>query len=191
MIVTILGSGDIGAKEKLEDGNEKSRYIVIADDEMTYNQVIEEVGENEIDDGTVFEKNYVIITEMSDRDAEMLDKEEGVLVEEDCFVAANSKKETRKMKKKLLAKVKKGKSKGEKRRTEWNLQAINAADLADETEDCSEKVKVALLDSGVDYTTGIELAGSVNLVDEEDGISPMFQDLTGHGTSIASIIHIK
>ena len=46
----------------------------------------------------------------------------------------------------------------------------------------------ALLDSGVDYSDGIDIADSINFVDEEDYVVPMYQDLTGHGTGIASII---
>ncbi|MBO5303398.1 MAG: S8 family serine peptidase [Lachnospiraceae bacterium] len=46
---------------------------------------------------------------------------------------------------------------------------------------------MAVLDSGVDYVSGINLAGYVNFVDEDE-ISPIYQDMTGHGTGIASII---
>lgn len=49
-------------------------------------------------------------------------------------------------------------------------------------------MKVAVLDSGVDFVEGIELAGWENFVEEEEDISLIFQDLTGHGTGIASII---
>ena len=47
---------------------------------------------------------------------------------------------------------------------------------------------MAVLDSGIDYVTGIDIAGSVNLVEEDEDILPIFQDMTGHGTGIASII---
>lgn len=70
---------------------------------------------------------------------------------------------------------------------EWSVEAINADGLDEETSG-SQKVKVAVLDSGVDIVQGIDLAGTVNLVPEEKEISPMFLDLTGHGTGIASII---
>ena len=70
---------------------------------------------------------------------------------------------------------------------EWSVEAINADGLDEETSG-SPKVKVAVLDSGVDIVQGIDLAGTVNLVPEEKEISPMFLDLTGHGTGIASII---
>ena len=57
---------------------------------------------------------------------------------------------------------------------EWNLLAVNA-DGAAEAGETVQKVKVAVLDSGVDYVTGINLAGYVNLVEGEEELSEIFQ----------------
>ena len=70
---------------------------------------------------------------------------------------------------------------------DWNLQAINVDEINTNTLNTS-KVKVAVLDSGVDTVNGIELADWTNLVEDEDYVLPVYQDLTGHGTGIASII---
>ena len=70
---------------------------------------------------------------------------------------------------------------------EWNIQAVNADGLNTNARS-TEKVKVALLDSGVDTISGIELADWTNMVEEEDSVLPVYQDLTGLGTGIASII---
>lgn len=70
---------------------------------------------------------------------------------------------------------------------EWNMHAINANDECSNVTS-SEKIKVAILDSGVDIIDGINLTETINLVPNEKEISPMFLDLTGHGTAIASII---
>lgn len=70
---------------------------------------------------------------------------------------------------------------------DWNIQAVNADGLNTNARSI-EKVKVALLDSGVDTISGIELADWTNMVEEEASILPVYQDLTGHGTGIASII---
>ena len=75
----------------------------------------------------------------------------------------------------------------EERENEWNLQAVNAEDASEEM-DVSQKVKVAVMDSGIDYVTGINLAGYVNLIEGEEELSEIFQDATGHGTGIAGII---
>lgn len=68
---------------------------------------------------------------------------------------------------------------------EWNMKAVDANEA--ET-DSPVKIKVAVLDSGVDTVLGIKLAGSVNLVPEEANMPPMFLDMSGHGTGVASII---
>lgn len=70
---------------------------------------------------------------------------------------------------------------------DWNLQAINADEININATSI-QKVKVALLDSGVDTVNGIELADWTNMVEDEDYVLPVYQDLTGHGTGIASII---
>ena len=70
---------------------------------------------------------------------------------------------------------------------EWNIQSINAEELNEKIE-TQDKVKIAILDSGVDRISNVNIADSVCLVTDEDQITPMFEDLTGHGTSIASII---
>lgn len=70
---------------------------------------------------------------------------------------------------------------------EWNIQAINAETLSEEV-DTQDKVKIAILDSGVDRISNVDVTDSVCLVSEESQITPMFEDITGHGTAIASII---
>lgn len=70
---------------------------------------------------------------------------------------------------------------------EWNIQAINAENLSEEIE-TQDKVKIAILDSGVDRISNVDVADSICLVSEESQITPMFEDMTGHGTAIASII---
>ena len=70
---------------------------------------------------------------------------------------------------------------------EWNIQSINAEALSEKI-GSEDKVRIAVLDSGVDRISNVDIEDSVCLVTEEDQITPMFEDLTGHGTSIASII---
>ncbi len=65
---------------------------------------------------------------------------------------------------------------------------MKAVDANEVETDSPVKIKVAVLDSGVDNVTGLSLVNSINLVPEEAGISPLFLDMSGHGTGIASII---
>lgn len=49
-------------------------------------------------------------------------------------------------------------------------------------------VKVALLDSGVDEMEGIPVAGRVSLVPGEEEMTELYEDATGHGTAVASVM---
>ncbi|MBE5965650.1 MAG: hypothetical protein E7255_01545, partial [Lachnospiraceae bacterium] len=68
----------------------------------------------------------------------------------------------------------------------WNLKIIGA-DAQDVHSQVQEKVKVAIIDSGVDYLDNIDVKESINLIPDTE-VSPLFEDYTGHGTAIASII---
>lgn len=72
----------------------------------------------------------------------------------------------------------------------WNTEAIGLEESGSETDVPSgnNKIKVALLDSGIEATEDIDVAGRINLVEEEQDIPEYFEDVTGHGTSIAGIM---
>jgi len=63
------------------------------------------------------------------------------------------------------------------------------ADEETELPESSDAVKVAVLDSGVELISGIPVRGSVNLVKEEQYMPYYMEDMTGHGTASADIIH--
>ena len=72
---------------------------------------------------------------------------------------------------------------------EWNLGAVRAKEYVDE-EAGEAKIKVAVLDSGVNYSPEIPLKDSVSIIDTE-GMSMgalILCDSTGHGTAVASLI---
>lgn len=80
--------------------------------------------------------------------------------------------------------------------SDWNYQMIHADDalFAVENKEIEisadmQAVKVAVLDSGVEMIAGIPVYGSVNLVDTEQDLPYYMNDMTGHGTAIADIIH--
>ncbi len=72
---------------------------------------------------------------------------------------------------------------------EWNLKTINAENSYRESEKY-RKVKVALLDSGLDFDTDIPFVEREDFVNDGNE-SYLFQDSTGHGTSVAGIICAK
>ncbi len=56
-------------------------------------------------------------------------------------------------------------------------------------ESTDDPVKVAVLDSGIELLSGIPVRDSVNLVKEEQDLPYYMNDMVGHGTAVADIIH--
>ncbi|MFU0827158.1 MAG: hypothetical protein ACFWTJ_06400 [Lachnoclostridium sp.] len=71
---------------------------------------------------------------------------------------------------------------------EWNLQIVKAQKPDTNP---SNKVKVALIDSGIDYTSDIDVHVRKNFISDQNDISIIYEDLSGHGTSVAGIIAAK
>lgn len=67
----------------------------------------------------------------------------------------------------------------------WNKKMIR---VDDNHQDTKEQIKVALIDSGVDYSENINVKERINLIPEEENVSALYDDTNGHGTAIASII---
>lgn len=197
---------------------EEKQYIIMAEDEAAYNEAEEEVGEGISMESSVLAENNVIVAELSEDEAETLSENEHILIEEDIMLCANTeavkdasdsltseeeapdslaakdyqqnKQEMKRRKMQQFEEIAEAEAEADTTEPEyeWNLQAVNADEASACAKAASKKVKVAVLDSGVDYVTGINLAGYTNLVEEEDYVVPIFQDLTGHGTGVASII---
>lgn len=181
-----FGSGAVTSKAK--SSGLKKHYIVVAENDRAYNRIVDEVGEEVIEENEVLSENNIMVAELSEEEAFLLNDKKDVIVEEDFELEANQVKEGSEEKKEIMdALHEMEEAEIENAEPEWNLQAINAGNIADDTL-VSQKVKVAVLDSGVDFVAGLDLAETVNLVEEEDYISVWYQDLTGHGTSIASVI---
>lgn len=82
-------------------------------------------------------------------------------------------------------------SSSESESNQWNLEAINATNAnatAIENTEKPEKVKVALMDSGVSATEYIDVYKRINLIPEHENVEALFDDVSGHGTGMASII---
>ena len=82
-------------------------------------------------------------------------------------------------------------SSSESESNQWNLEAINATNAnaaAIENTEKPEKVKVALMDSGVSATEYIDVYKRINLIPEQENVEALFDDVSGHGTGMASII---
>ncbi len=195
----------VNAQESLEE----KQYIIIAADEQAYEETEQEIHDDLTVETPVLSENHVMVAELTEIQAEALANDENIMIEEDIIINASSaegmaesdgedapvnqeaiarKEEVKRRKDEIFAELQEQGEAGHETGYEWNLQAINADGSVTEERAAGSGVKVAVLDSGVDYVSGINLAGFVNFVEEEQEISPMFQDMTGHGTAIASII---
>lgn len=165
---------------------EEKPYILVTEDQEVYDEVEAEVNDSITVESPVLSENNIIVAELTEGEAAALERNDQVLVEEDIIVTANAEEDTEEV---LTDESQEGDS-GEaaQQDREWNLRAINADGTVSEESSGEAQVKVAVLDSGVDFVEGIELAGWENFVEDEEEISLIFQDLTGHGTGIASII---
>lgn len=72
------------------------------------------------------------------------------------------------------------------RRVEWNIKCLNAEKSYEESKNL-KKIKVAILDSGLDYDEDLPAVEKKDFLGQEE-LHPLYQDMTGHGTSVASLI---
>lgn len=129
----------------------------------------------------LLENAGIAMAEMTESEAEKLKQEKNVVsVEKDDQVSAST------------SEKEEADAINEVAESQWNKKAVHADKkmTASETEGSQKEVKVAVLDSGVAVTEDLEIAGRVNLVDEE-GLSYLCEDMTGHGTAVASVIAAK
>ena len=194
MILTNTSAISVAAKET----EAEKQYVILAENDA-YEIMGSELPED-AEKETLESDTSLVVATLTEKEARQIEKKENVIIEEDVLLKASeeddkeySAEEKRKRRQEIKEKKKKSLEEAEetedseKEKMEWNLQAIRAENL-DVSEDANGKIKVAVLDSGIDYVTGIDIAGSVNLVEEDEDILPIFQDMTGHGTGIASII---
>lgn len=74
----------------------------------------------------------------------------------------------------------------EEARDDWNLAAVHADTYAKE-EASGEPVKIAVLDSGLNYRQSLPVYGHETELKGMES-NPFFEDATGHGTAVASLI---
>lgn len=73
---------------------------------------------------------------------------------------------------------------------DWNLEMIHAdSDLVKEAvADPKGPIRVALLDSGINESDEVFVTARKNFVPGQDDYSPLFEDVSGHGTAIAEVL---
>lgn len=165
---------------RIQPAGGKENYIVVTDHasmakqiEKQYNgaESVSEKSEN------CMEKKKVAVCQMTGIQAKQLQEQEGVLrVERDSTVRANGMIPNRAVRKNKQSNLKK----------EWNMAMIRKEGAVEEK--VSDKVKVAVIDSGVDFGNDVELRNYIDLVPGYEECLPYYIDITGHGSAVAGII---
>lgn len=166
--------------ENIDHSKGEDSYIVVAENEDVVKSLNKNYGEaNTISDKTenCMKQENVTVCEMTGTQAEELQEQEGILrVEKDSIVQANGSIKNRKVRK----------SKQAEQEEEWNMTMVKAP--SGDVADADRKVKVAVIDSGVDFGNDVELQNYIDLVPGYEDCVPYYTDITGHGSSVAGII---
>lgn len=179
-------------------------YVVLAENDMGYDKVESTYEEVNGVQSEVLEANNVIVVELTEKEASKLEKDKNIaLVEEDIlFDGSDFEDETFEdvfgtdvvfeddaEMKQFLKDLRGAQSNSVSANEQWNIDVINANEQ--EYEEVKEKIKVAVLDTGVTATEDIDVAGRVNFIPGEEDVNPLYEDVSGHGTSVASVIAAK
>ena len=71
---------------------------------------------------------------------------------------------------------------------QWNIDAVGANEKEYRQVPGSEEIRVAVMDSGITLSNDIPVVERVNFIEGEDSLEPLYDDISGHGTSVASVI---
>lgn len=90
-----------------------------------------------------------------------------------------------KKQKKIKVKVNQG-NQGNQNGKAWNLQMVQAG-TEGKQEKTGRTIKVAVIDSGINFSTDLPVVVRKNFIPEDER-SVLYEDLSGHGTAVAGII---
>lgn len=171
-LCVLVGSNIVSAQD---NGSERQYVIITKDADKTEDLI----NDKKIEDVSKSDKTPdIIVANLTERQADRIeDKDYVVCVEEDIVLTGSTAKNIKKKKTNVI-------------KTEdvnqWYLDAIGV----ENTQKPRSKVKVALLDSGVSYSSDVDVEESINLVDDTS-VNPLFLDASGHGTALASVLCAK
>ena len=195
LATALLGSGlPVQAPTATAQGKEAQKtYIITAEGREEFEKLTEEY--DPVTDGQseeVLEEAETFTAELTGQEAKELRQDDRVdLIEEDVCVQGSGKKTQQK-------KAGRSGTKGTEE-PEWNMDIVNLADSREkkpekqtaEKKAQGKKIRVALVDSGIDDSEDIDVKERKNFVPGQEGISPVYEDCTGHGTAVAGIIAAK
>lgn len=171
MVLGVLPQGNYANAKTKNDKQQNKDYIIQCKDSDSFKEL-----DSKIDialGSEAMENNNIHVVNMSKEEANEL-KKDGNIVEMDSLVTGSAKNQK---KKNFITLTKK--------ELEWNIRSLGDDTLKRTTLE-SEGIKIAILDSGIDYSESINVVERKNFMD--DDVTPLCEDNTGHGTAIAGII---
>lgn len=155
-----------------EPSQKEREYVIRAKDDKTFEKISRQYEENVFVEGQVknpLKEENVLVANLTEEQVHRLGQRDGVTMECNISLRGEGAAEPgRKDVKRLV-------------REQWNLSAIQADSVKKVSQ--SRKIKVAILDSGVDYLSDISFDNQVSLIPGENT-----DDRTGHGSIIANLI---
>lgn len=178
-VMMTVGTGMFGYKPANVSASQKeSEYIIVTKNNKAMKSVEEKYDtkiEKQEQNTDLLQDENVLVSKMTAQEADVVSRDKKVVsVEKNDMVSALEAGDTAEIENEQNSD------------SEWNLKSIHV-DKADDSAS-SEKIKVALLDSGIDYQEGLDVKERVNLIEDDTEFSPLFEDSSNHGTSIASLL---
>ena len=157
---------------------EAQEYLVYMGEETEMSATLNDdlTDEDSLED-TLLQDAGVVCMELTRAEVKEL-KSEGALVEENIWFEGSFEEEAEEEEIQAIWEV---------AESEWNRRAAGAEGIP---AGAGDGIRVAILDSGVDVTEDIDVAERVSLLDDA-GSSYFCEDMTGHGTAVASVIGAK
>lgn len=179
---TVQAASEPAAQYNLAENGDMT-YIAVMKNDASYDRVMEKAENMDAlpeEQPQQLEQNNIAVLEMDSADADQIKQTQGVVaLEEDVIFTANEEVPFNEAEVEALVDAQ-----AELPFSQWNLDAVNLPDSLDLTGDT---VRVAVLDSGVTAAEDVLVADYVDLTGSNNE-NPFFNDGTGHGTSIASLI---
>lgn len=179
-----LQASPAGFSTKTNAAEPEQDYIIVFDNTKECHDFVEETqatAETNQEGEELLKDAGMAVAELTKTEARELEQEDGIAsVEKDYMVSASTseKKEARAIQ--------------EVAKSRWNKKAVrtNSDKKSKNASNGQKRIKVAVLDSGVSVTADMDIMERANLVDTEE-LSYLCEDMTGHGTAVASVIAAK
>lgn len=126
------------------------------------------------------DSDIVTVTLTDEEASQLQNSSKTVIVERDLIMSGFTEEENKKVYQQW----------NKKEDLQWNLDMINNENKL-VNDKLSAKIKVAVIDSGIDFTSDVDVQERKNFIPDQDSVSPLYEDGSGHGTSVAGIIAAK